>query len=125
MTAPEPPPVLDLAPGSTQEVTAAHDGTGTTRLRRLDTVAGAGFKILVWDFPPGTSEGAHHHGDEPVGVEQYLVLHGRIRIVVDGAVHDLTEGDSIAIARRSVRETRNDGDAPARVLLVFESLNKT
>ncbi|MFF3372156.1 cupin domain-containing protein [Streptomyces sp. NPDC002680] len=115
-------PTVDMAPGAVREVSAAHGGVGVTALRPLATTQGAPFYVLDWEFPPGTSEGAHHHRDEPIGVEHYVVVRGTVVIVVDGEAHELTAGDAMAIPPHCVREVRNHFDRPARVLLTVERL---
>lgn len=116
------PLVLDRAPGHVRDIPNAHAGTGTTRLRKIAGPEGAPFTILAWEFPAGTSEGPHHHQDEPIGVEHYLVTDGELVIVVDDVAHELWEGDALAIARRSMREVRNESAQPARLVLVVERL---
>ncbi|MEU6644664.1 cupin domain-containing protein [Saccharomonospora sp. NPDC046836] len=115
-------PVLDRAPGNVRAVTAAHAGHGTTRLRRVAGFRDSPFYILDWEFPPGTSEGAHDHRGDQIGVEHYHVIHGELVIVVDGARHELRDGDAIAIRPQHMREVRNDSRQPARLLLVVERL---
>ena len=120
MTSTTPVPVIDRAPGIVSDVDAAHDGVGVTRVRRVNGTQSAGFNILLWDFPPETSEGAHDHLDDGVGLESYTVLAGEIRVTVDGSIHDLTVGDVISIPPACLREVANVRDATARVLLAFE-----
>ena len=120
MTSPTSVPVIDRAPGIVSDVDAAHDGVGVTHVRRVNGTQSAGFNILLWDFPPGTSEGAHDHLGDGVGLESYTVLAGEIRVTVDGSIHDLTVGDVISIPPACLREVANVRDATARVLLAFE-----
>ncbi|MFJ7215031.1 cupin domain-containing protein [Amycolatopsis sp. NPDC098790] len=115
-------PALDRAPGDVRTVTAAHGGTGTTRLRRVEGLDGAPWFMLDWEFPPGTGEGPHHHGDEPIGCEQYYVTQGQVTVIVGGVRYDLAEGDAIAVPRTMVRELTNDSDRTARILLLVERL---
>lgn len=111
---------IDSAPGHVEILDGAHGGVGTTRMRRLVRHPESTFAVLDWEFPPGTSEGPHHHDDEPIGIEQYVVLTGEVTVVVDGTPHHLTAGDTIAIGPTAVRELRNDSARPARVMLVYE-----
>lgn len=114
--------VLDRAPGRVKDVDAAHEGVGTTRMRVIDSVPDAAFTILVWEFPPGSSEGAHSHADESIGLEHYLVVDGELVVTVDGAPHTLTAGDAVAVSRESVRGIHNASEAPAILHLVMEHL---
>lgn len=112
--------IVDSVPGHVEVIEGAHGGVGVSRMRRLARHPDATFAVLDWEFPAGSTEGPHHHLGEPIGVEQYLVLAGEVTVVIDGARHPLTVGDSIAIAPSAVRELRNDSAGPARVLLVYE-----
>lgn len=114
--------VVDRGPGNAKEMTAAHGGIGTTYFRVLQTISSAAFRVVLWNFPPGSTEGAHHHRDDAVGVEHYLVVEGRLVIVINGEAHELSPGDAVAIPREALRETRNDTSTDARVFLVFEDL---
>lgn len=116
--------IIDRAPGNTRDVLAAHDGNGTTQMRFFDTIESSPFQFLEWHFPPGTTEGPHHHRDDQIGLEHYLVTEGDLVIVIDGEEHHLAAGDAVAIPREAVRETRNQSDHAARAVLVFERLRE-
>lgn len=92
-----------------------------THYREVHGLDSMNFGVWIWEFPPHTSEGAHHHRDEGgAGVEQYLVSEGNIEVEVDGTTHQLGPGDAITIDRASMRQARNVSNESAKVILVYE-----
>jgi uncharacterized cupin superfamily protein len=89
---------------------------GTWVLVRRSLGVGS-FGINVVELPPGGSIPEH----DEVGRDQeelFLVLEGSPTIVIDGADHPLREGSFARLDPAPRRTVRNDGGAPARILIV-------
>lgn len=77
-----------------------HEGTGTTGVKffRFDG-APAPANFLVYDFPPGASEGVHVHrlGDTKLGSfdEYYYVVSGSGRMRINGETVEVRAGDHV------------------------------
>ena len=81
-------------------VHAMHHGDGTIEVHRFaffDERQTPHF--VMFDMPPGSSEGIHAHGAENVAEawldEYYYVISGTGIMRIDGAVVELTQGDFI------------------------------
>lgn len=64
--------------------------------------------------PPGEVLAAHAHADMH---EIFIILEGRVRMVVDGVPHDLGPEDAIALSPGESHELSNSGDAAAIFLV--------
>lgn len=62
--------------------------------------------------PGGGPPPAHLH---PAQDEHFLVLEGRVHVLVNGSERELTEGDEIEIPRGAAHQMWNPGDGRARV----------
>lgn len=102
------------------EVKGAHDGVGLSYIGRPPVPVGTHFEVLDWEFPPGSTEGPHHHGDDGVGLEWYYLLSGTLMLSLDGEEIELQPGDSVSIDPGVERGVRNTGDVNARIILVYE-----
>ena len=90
-------------------------GVGARQLvRPPDGLLGAS----IWEFGPGSSQFVYHfhHGSE----ELLIVLRGSPTVRMHDGDRDLTEGDVVPFPRgpEGGHQIRNDGDAPARVVIV-------
>lgn len=112
--------LLQRGPAEAVAVEGAHDGVGISHIGRPPVPVGTHFEVLDWAFPPGSSEGPHHHGDDGVGVEWYYLLEGTLVLTLDGEDIDLHPGDSVAIRPETERGVRNTGHTDARIILVYE-----
>ena len=75
-------------------------------------------------FQPGQDFQAHYHN---VMEEDFLVLEGKVDIVVDGTVNTLTQGDFIHIEPGEVHYVRNAYDEPVKMvscLAPFQEVDK-
>jgi uncharacterized cupin superfamily protein len=90
-------------------------GVGARRLVRSPDGA---LGIAIWEFQPGGSQFVYHfhHGTE----ETLIVLRGRPTVRLHDGERELGEGDVLPFGRgpESGHQIRNDGDEPARVLIV-------
>jgi quercetin dioxygenase-like cupin family protein len=77
-----------------------HEGDGTISLRyfRFDN-APAPANFVVYDMPPGSSEGVHTHqlGDTVAGSydEYYYIVEGRGEMEIDGQIVPVKAGDHV------------------------------
>lgn len=77
-----------------------HEGHGSTGVKffRFDR-APAPANFLIYDFPPGSSEGVHVHrlGDQKLGPfdEYYYIVSGSGRMEIDGQVVPVQAGDHV------------------------------
>jgi len=72
--------------------------------------------VLAVEIAPGATTGRHKHP----GDEYATVLQGTLELRVEGRdVRRVSAGDAYHNARDVIHETRNVGDAPARLAIVF------
>lgn len=100
-----------------------HGGVGEIVRRRL-FASQLTLPILaqVWELAPGTSEGDHTHpGDDPTDnwEELYYVLSGSGTMTIDGAPHEIAEGDAVLLPTDIDHGLYATGDVPLKILLVF------
>src|SRR5919198_1437014 len=105
----------DFATNLWNDVPAWGGGVGA---RRLVRPANAMLTASLWEFQPGASQFVYHfhHGSE----ELLVVLRGRPTVRMHDGDRVLAEGDVVPFPRgpEGGHQVRNDGDAPARVLIV-------
>jgi uncharacterized cupin superfamily protein len=107
--------VSDEASNLWDDVPAWGSGIGARRLVRApDGSLGA----TLWELQPGSSQFVYHfhHGTE----ELLVVLRGRPTVRMHDGDRELVEGDVVPFPRgpEGGHQVRNDGDEPARVLIV-------
>jgi quercetin dioxygenase-like cupin family protein len=94
------------------------DGSGecTWRLARksLDV---SSFGMNLVDIGPG-GQIPEHTEDERDHEEVFIVLEGDATAVIDGVEKQASQGTFVRVAPEVRRQIRNDGGAPARVLIV-------
>ncbi len=102
-----------------------HDGEGTVSLRyfRFDN-APAPANFVVYDMPPGSSEGVHTHqlGDPVLGSydEYYYIVEGQGEMEIDGEIVPVMSGDHVHTplgVAHGIRNTQTDQNL--RVFLTF------
>ncbi len=72
--------------------------------------------LLAVEIAPGATTGRHKHP----GDEYATVLQGTLELRVEGRdVRRVSAGEAYHNARDVIHETRNVGDAPARLAIVF------
>lgn len=84
-------------------------------LARAETTNG-GFTAIENEIPPGQGPAEHIHVRED---EMYYVLDGAVRFKADGRYFDAVPGSFMFIPRGTRHCFRNDGDVPARLLVMF------
>lgn len=88
-------------------------GVGARRLTRAGDLGGS-----VWEFQPGQGQFVYHfhHASE----ELLVVLRGTPTVRMHDGDRQLKEGDVVGFPRGAEggHQIKNDGDAPARVLIV-------
>jgi uncharacterized cupin superfamily protein len=88
-------------------------GVGARRLVRAGALGGS-----VWEFQPGQGQFVYHfhHASE----ELLVVLRGTPTVLMHDGDRQLKEGDAVAFPRGAEggHQIRNEGDGPARVLIV-------
>ena len=94
------------------------DWGGGVGARRLVRAAGGSLGASLWELQPGASQFVYHfhHGTE----ELLVVLRGSPTVRVHDGDRELGEGDVVPFPRgpEGGHQIRNDGDSPARVLIV-------
>jgi (S)-ureidoglycine aminohydrolase len=90
--------------------------TGNWLLARRSLGVGS-FGINMVEIPPGESIPEHEEVDRDQE-EVFCVLEGDAVIVVDGADHPAPAGTLARLDPHPRRTVRNDGDAPALVLIM-------
>lgn len=86
------------------------------RYRFLATAEDTGGAYALWHatLPPGGGPPLHKHSRED---ERFDVLAGTVRFSIDGVVHDVGPGDSVAAPRGSVHAFKNISNKPAEMLI--------
>jgi uncharacterized cupin superfamily protein len=96
---------------------------GGVGARRIVRPANATLTAALWEFQPGASQFVYHyhHGSE----ELLVVLRGRPTVRLHEGERRLAEGDVVPFPRgpEGGHQIRNDGDEPARVLIVAANSN--
>jgi uncharacterized cupin superfamily protein len=91
------------------------EGVGARRLVRAPT---SSLGASLWELQPGAAQFVYHfhHGTE----ELLVVLRGSPTVRMHDGDRELAEGDVVPFPRgpEGGHQIRNDGDAPARVLIV-------
>ncbi len=94
------------------------DWGGGIGARRLVRAPAGSLGASIWDLQPGASQFVYHfhYGTE----ELLVVLRGRPTVRMHDSDRELSEGDVVPFPRgpEGGHQIRNDGDAPARVLIV-------
>jgi mannose-6-phosphate isomerase-like protein (cupin superfamily) len=77
-----------------------HEGTGSTGVKVFEfDRAPAPANFLIYDFPPGASEGVHVHrlGDQKLGSfdEYYYIVSGTGQMEIDGQIVPVKAGDHV------------------------------
>ena len=94
------------------------DGSGecTWRLARKSLDVSA-FGMNLVDIGPGGGIPEHTEDDRD-HEEVFIVLEGDATAVIDGVEQEAPQGTFVRVSPAVRRQIRNDGDAPARVLIV-------
>jgi uncharacterized cupin superfamily protein len=99
------------------------DWGGGVGARSLVRPPGGFLTSALWEFQPGASQFVYHyhHGSE----ELLVVLRGRPTVRLHDRERQLEEGDVVPFPRgpEGGHRIRNDGDEPARVLIVAANTN--
>ena len=66
--------------------------------------------------PPGEGPPVHVHADED---EVIYVLEGRLRVSLEGTIHDAAAGSFVFVPRGVAHTWQNSGDEQARILFMF------
>ena len=94
------------------------DWGGGVGARRVVRAPGGSLGASLWELQPGASQFVYHfhHGTE----ELLVVLRGSPTVRMHDGDRGLTEGDVVPFPRgpEGGHQVRNDGDSPARVLIV-------
>ena len=94
------------------------DWGGGVGARRLVRAPGGSLGASLWELQPGASQFVYHfhHGTE----ELLVVLRGSPTVRMHDGDRGLAEGDVVPFPRgpEGGHQVRNDGDSPARVLIV-------
>ena len=100
--------------GNTPEETVSHNPAAKKRVwfRKGDLPPFTQVARVM--LPPGEILAAHAHADMH---ELFIILEGRVCMVVDGVPHHLAPDDAMALSPGESHELSNPGDAPA-ILLV-------
>ena len=83
------------------EITGIHQGKGTGRARlfRFDGASAPAY-FLIYDLPPGASEGVHvhyldNHNKEGSFDEYYYFMSGQGQMEIDGEIVPVAKGDHV------------------------------
>jgi len=91
---------------------------GGVGARRLVRAPGGSLGASLWELEPGAAQFVYHfhHGTE----ELLVVLRGQPTVRMHDGDRELAEGDVVPFPRgpEGGHQIRNDGDSPARVLIV-------
>jgi len=94
------------------------DWGGGVGARRVVRAPGGSLGASLWELQPGASQFVYHfhHGTE----ELLVVLRGAPTVRMHDGDRGLAEGDVVPFPRgpEGGHQVRNDGDSPARVLIV-------
>lgn len=101
-----------------------YGGNGTISVRRFSfDQAPAPANFVVYDIPPGASEGVHTHrsGEEFPGPydEYYYIMQGHGEMQIDGKVIRVRAGDHLHTPLGVAHGISNTGDGQLRVFLTF------
>lgn len=110
---------------SFQTFKAVHEGLGSIDVRLFDFGgAAAPANFLIYDIPPGASEGVHLHNltDPKLGPydEFYYIIEGRGRMTIDSEKMIVGRGDHVHAPLDSWRGIENiDAKAPLKIFLTY------
>lgn len=124
----EPRPLrfkLERASEGFNKFKAVHEGLGELDVRLFDFGgAAAPANFMIYDIPPGASEGVHLHNlsDPVLGPyeEYYFIVSGTGVMTIDGTEFPVTAGDHVFAPLGSWRGIANkDGPDNLRVFLTY------
>lgn len=106
---------LERATEGFNKFKAVHEGLGELGVRLFDfDGAAAPANFMIYDIPPGASEGVHLHNlsDPALGPyeEYYYIVAGRGTMTVDGEAFPVTAGDHVFAPLDSWRGIANSDD---------------
>jgi transcriptional regulator with XRE-family HTH domain len=118
---------LDEAEGVTVVRAAERRNGGGARGHRWEVLTpplpGQRAEVSIHTLAPGAATGGP--GDppmhEPGSRETAVATSGRVRLVCDGAIHDLAEGDAVTFDADLPHHFENAGDGPAELLAVVSA----
>lgn len=94
--------------------------TGHTRRCLAPILPARGIDWVLNTLPPGASTGQFMRHRR--GVEEYVhVLKGRLRVILGGEVHSLSEGDALYFQAHITHEFVNDGRGACQYYLIIDS----
>lgn len=103
---------------------AYHEGLGSIDVKVFDFGgAPAPANFLIYDIPPGASEGVHTHNltDPKLGAfdEYYYIIEGRGTMSIDGESVMVVEGDHIHTPLDVAHGIENSGSERLKVFLTY------
>lgn len=116
---------LEASAKSFQTFQAVHEGLGSIDVSLFDFGgAAAPANFLVYDIPPGASEGVHLHNltDPKLGPydEFYYIIAGHGRMTIDGEAVIVGSGDQVHAPLDSWRGIENiDAKEPLKIFLTY------
>lgn len=116
---------LERATEGFNKFKAVHEGLGELGVRLFDFGgAAAPANFMIYDIPPGASEGVHLHNlsDPALGPyeEYYYIVEGSGIMTVDGEEFAVTAGDHVFAPLDSWRGIANqDGPGNLRIFLTY------
>jgi hypothetical protein len=116
---------LERATEGFNKFKAVHEGLGELGVRLFDFGgAAAPANFMIYDIPPGASEGVHLHNlsDPALGPyeEYYYIVAGRGVMTIDGEEFPVTAGDHIFVPLDSWRGIANsDGPDNLKIFLTY------
>ncbi|MGH6696670.1 cupin domain-containing protein [Sphingopyxis sp.] len=116
---------LERATEGFNKFKAVHEGLGELDVRLFDFGgAAAPANFMIYDIPPGASEGVHLHNlsDPALGAyeEYYYIVEGRGVMTIDGEGFPVTAGDHVFAPLDSWRGIANkDGTGNLKVFLTY------
>ena len=100
-----------------------YDGQGQLRIRKFEFgQAALPANFLLYDIPPGASEGVHvHETGSPLGAyeEFYFIVSGRGEMQINGERIPVKPGDHVFVPLGASRGIENTSSADLRVLLTY------
>jgi mannose-6-phosphate isomerase-like protein (cupin superfamily) len=86
------------------------------KARSLVNLAGKGVTVRMLRISPGGlgPVPAHKHSD----AHFFLVLEGRLSLVIDNVIHPIAEGECIEVPGNKIHQLKNDGDKDVSVLAI-------
>lgn len=104
--------VMNISELPLEEVKGHHGFTS----RSLVDLAGRGVSVRMLRISPGGfgPVPAHKHSD----VHFFLVLEGRLSLVIDSVTHPIAEGECVEVPENKMHQLKNDGDKDISVLAI-------